>query len=61
MINHKDQIYLEEEVEERVAEFYKGILIEDREAAVAQTNEGRRSPLLNLLIVMNGCIFDMID
>ncbi len=48
VINHKDQIYLEEEVEKRVAEFYKGILIEDREAAVAQTNEGEAFTIAEL-------------
>lgn len=36
VINHKGNIYVEEEVEERVAEFYKGILIEDQELNVEQ-------------------------
>jgi hypothetical protein len=31
LIKHKDTMYIEEEVEERVADFYKGVLIEDYE------------------------------
>ncbi|MDQ0157541.1 amidase domain-containing protein [Robertmurraya andreesenii] len=31
LINHKEKLYIEEEVEERVAEFYKDILVEDKE------------------------------
>lgn len=31
LIKHKDNIFVEEEIEERVAEFYKNILVDDRE------------------------------
>lgn len=34
LIKHKGQLYMEEEVEEREAEFYKNILVEDRELPV---------------------------
>lgn len=31
LINHKGNLYIEEEIEERVAEFYKDVLVEDQE------------------------------
>ncbi|MFE8703042.1 amidase domain-containing protein [Cytobacillus sp. FJAT-54145] len=34
LINHKGNLYIEEEVEERVAEFYKGVLVDDEELNV---------------------------
>ncbi|MDZ5474451.1 amidase domain-containing protein [Bacillus sp. 31A1R] len=42
LINHKGNIYIEEEVEERIAEFYKGVLVDDEEINVYEldgTNE----------------------
>ncbi|MBT2690677.1 amidase domain-containing protein [Bacillus sp. ISL-47] len=31
LIKHKGMLYMEEEIEERIAEFYKGVLVEDQE------------------------------
>lgn len=47
LINHKGNLYIEEEVEERVAEFYKGTLVDDTELNVYDLLEDQ-SPTINV-------------
>lgn len=43
LINQKDKLYIEEEVEERVAEFYKDVLVEDKEINPYEEEDKRAS------------------
>lgn len=45
VINQKDNLYIEEEVEERVAEFYKDVLIEDKELNPYEAELSRDIPV----------------
>lgn len=47
LINHKGNLYIEEEVEERIAEFYKGTLVDDTELNVYDLLEDQ-SPTINV-------------
>lgn len=44
LINHKEKLYIEEEVEERVAEFYKDVLVEDKEINLYETESRIETP-----------------
>lgn len=47
LINHKGDLYMEEEVEERVAEFYKDVLVKDQEVTINDLGD-KAAPLTDI-------------